>query len=148
MQCTPLNALNFQWVAWEQSNEIKKKGEKKSFKDWKHSEHICFSLVFIDHAVREEMSVVSLSLGVTWPLLLNPIKRNLSLHPNVMLRKIYTISMKDQMSKDITWAQSKVCKAKRCKDFHYNSSVFDIILAFLSFFFHRSSSDTCKFFLA
>lgn len=42
------------------------------------------------------MSVVSLSLGVTWPLLLNPIKRYLSLHPNVMVRKIYTISMKDQ----------------------------------------------------
>lgn len=88
------------WIfsGWPESSQmkLKKKGGKKSFKDWKDSEHICFSLVFIDHAVREEMSVVSLSLGVTWPLLLNPIKRNLSLHPNVMLRKIYTISMKDQ----------------------------------------------------
>lgn len=91
----PKEALNFQWVDWEQSDEKENK-KMLRIENIQLMEQICFSLVFIDHAMREEMSVVSLSLGVTWPLLLNPIKRYLSLHPNVMVRKIYTISMKDQ----------------------------------------------------
>lgn len=54
------------------------------------------------------MSVVSLSLGVTWPLLLNPIKRYLSLHPNAMARKTYTIAMKNQeKSPDFTVMSSE-----------------------------------------
>ncbi len=55
-------------------------------------EHVCFSPV-IDHTNGEEMSVVSLSFSLVWPLVSNPIKENhstLAVYQAVKMPRVWT----------------------------------------------------------